>query len=127
MAKIVRYCVNKETHVGDNVFLIHRPFIFSNPFTHIKNKKTKAKYVVSTRDEAIDLYNDYFDEMLVYSKKFKEEFDKMYEVYKKYDTIYLGCYCSENESCHGDIIGEKLKKRSLKDMIQNVRKERQGV
>lgn len=127
MAKIVRYCVNKETHVGDNVFLIHRPFIFSNPFTHIKNKKTKAKYVVATRDEAIDLYNDYFDEMLIYSKNFKEEFDKMYEAYKKYDTIYLGCYCSGNENCHGDVIGEKLKKRSIKDMIQTIRKERQGT
>lgn len=125
MAKIVRYTVNKESHVGDNVFLIHRPFIFSNPFTHIKNKKTKAKYVVATRDEAIDLYNDYFDEMLIYSKNFKEEFEKMYEAYKKYDTIYLGCYCSENENCHGDTLGEKLKKRSIKDMIQNIRKERQ--
>lgn len=126
MAKVIRYCVNKETHVGDNVFLVHRPFIFSNPFTHIKNKKTKAKYVVASRDEAIDLYEDYFDEMLIYSKRFSEEWEKIYDAYKKYDEIYIGCYCSPSERCHGDIIAEKLKKRSIKEMIEDIRNERNG-
>ena len=89
MAKVIRYSIKNETHTGENNFLIHRPFIFSNPFTHIKDKKTKAKYVVSSREEAIDLYRDYFDTMLLTSPKFKEEWDKMYEAYKTFDEIYI--------------------------------------
>lgn len=127
MAKVVRYCVKNETHEGENVFLIHRPFIFSNPFTHIKNKNTKAKYVVDTRDAAIDMYNDYFDVMAETSPTFKEEWDKLYKSYVDNDEIYLGCYCGENETCHGDIIIEKLKKRSIKDMLQKAKQQRQGT
>lgn len=125
MAKVIRYCVRNETHNGDNVFLIHRPFVFSNPFTHIKDKKTKAKYVVSSREEAIDLYDEYFDTMVVTSPKFKEEWDKLYEAYKNYDEIYIGCYCAPNEHCHGDVIIEKLKRRSIKEMLQNIKKQHQ--
>lgn len=124
MAKVIRYSVKNETHEGDNVFLIHRPFVFSNPFTHIKDKKTKAKYVVASRDEAINLYKDYFDKMIELSPKFKEEWDKLYDAYKTYDEIYLGCYCGINERCHGDILVDKLKQRSIKDMLQQIKSKR---
>lgn len=125
MAKVIRYCIKNESHNGDNNFLIHRPYIFSNPFTHIKDKKTKAKYVVSTREEAIEMYGDYFDVMIETSPKFKEEWDKLYEAYKTFDVIYIGCYCSLSESCHGDVIIEKLKRRSIKDMMEKLRRKRQ--
>lgn len=124
MAKVIRYSVKNETHEGDNVFLIHRPFVFSNPFTHIKDKKTKAKCVVASRDEAINLYKDYFDKMIELSPKFKEEWDKLYDAYKTYDEIYLGCYCGINERCHGDILVDKLKQRSIKDMLQQIKSKR---
>ena len=127
MAKVIRYSIKNETHTGENNFLIHRPFIFSNPFTHIKDKKTKAKYVVSSREEAIDLYKDYFDTMLITSPKFKEEWDKMYEAYKTFDEIYIGCYFSVTEPCHGDIIIEKLKRRSIKEMMEQIKQKRQGT
>lgn len=121
MAKVIRYSVLKETHKGKNVFLIHRPFTFSNPFTHIKDKKTKAKYIVANREEAIKMYDRYFDIMLETSPKFKEEWDKMYDIYKTYDEIYIGCYCGLNEQCHGDVITEKLKRRSIKDMLNSIK------
>ena len=127
MAKVIRYSIKNETHTGENNFLIHRPFIFSNPFTHIKDKKTKAKYVASSREEAIDLYKDYFDTMLMTSPKFKEEWDKMYEAYKTFDEIYIGCYCSTTEPCHGDFIIEKLKRRSIKEMMEQIKQKRQGT
>ena len=127
MAKVIRYSIKNETHTGENNFLIHRPFIFSNPFTHIKDKKTKAKYVASSREEAIDLYKDYFDTMLMTSPKFKEEWDKMYEAYKTFDEIYIGCYCSTTEPCHSDVIIEKLKRRSIKEMMEQIKQKRQGT
>ena len=45
--------INNEDHFGDNVYLIHRPYILSNPYTHIKDKKTKAMFIVSSKEEAI--------------------------------------------------------------------------
>lgn len=127
MAKCFRYNVLSESHDGDNVFIIHRPFVFSNPFTPIKGKKTKAKYIVKSRDEAIDLYSEYFDKMVDLSPSFREEYNKLYNAYKTKDEIYLGCYCGQNERCHGDVIIEKLKKRSIKEMMDKVKNERQGV
>lgn len=127
MAKVIRYCVNKETHVGENNFLIHRPFIFSNPFTHIKDKKTKANLVVDNKDEAIEMYGEYFDKMLETSSKFKEEFEKLYKAYNTFYEIYIGCYCNESEPCHGDIIINKLKKRSIKEMLKNIRQKGHGT
>ena len=53
MEKIIRYCVLEEDHYGNNVFKIHRPSIFGNPYTHIKNKKTKALVTVDSREEAV--------------------------------------------------------------------------
>ena len=47
--------VNNEEYFGDNVYLIHRPYTLSNPYTHIKDKQTKAMFVVSSREEAIEI------------------------------------------------------------------------
>jgi hypothetical protein len=57
--------------------------------------------------------------------RFREEWDKMFEAYKTYDVIYLGCFCHEDESCHGDIIKKKLLQRSMKeklDSLKNIKK-----
>ena len=64
MAKLIRYCVMEEEHSGENVFIVHRPFVFGNPYTHIKNRETKALIKVSSREEAIKLYEPYFEKML---------------------------------------------------------------
>ena len=61
--------VNDEEYFGDNVYLIHRPYILSNPYTHIKDKQTKAMFVVPSREEAIERYSHYFDVM--YGKNIK--------------------------------------------------------
>ena len=63
MAGIHVYNRKNEQHVGEYNFPIYRPTILSNPFTHIKDKKTKAIYIVKDRDTAIDMYSKYFDTM----------------------------------------------------------------
>jgi hypothetical protein len=90
---IRRFNVMEEEYFGDNVYLIHRPFILSNPYTHIKDKQTKAMFVVNTRDEAIERYSHYFDIMYGKNIKFTQEFDEIYEKYRKGEDILLGCYC----------------------------------
>ena len=54
----------KEEHDGPNAFKVHRGYALGNPYTHIKDKKTKAQVIVSTREEAIDRYKRYFEESL---------------------------------------------------------------
>lgn len=123
MAKVIRYCKLEEEHIGDNCFDISRPNVLGNPYTHIKSKKTLALFVVKTREEAIEKYEAYFEKMLETSEQFRNEWERMYDAYKKFDVIYIGCYCHTNENCHGDILIKKLKQRLLKEAVQKLRKK----
>ena len=128
MAKIIRYCKLNEEHYGDNCFDVSRPHIFGNPYTHIKNKSTLAQIVVNSRDEAVDLYSDYFDKALKdeteFGDKFREEWERMYKVYNEADELYLGCFCHLDERCHADVIAQKLTQRSMKEKIMKIRKSK---
>lgn len=117
MCRYIRYCVNDNKISGDNVFDVSRASILGNPFTHIKTKKTKAIYVVGSRDEAIDLYGGYFDMMYKKNTAFKNAVDKIYDASKNNDVVYIGCYCRDNERCHGDIIIDKLTSMAIRDAI----------
>lgn len=127
MARAERICKIDNDMQGDNVFDVSRPNTLSNPFTHIKEKKTLAKRVVKTREEAIKLYEEYFDRMIAKEDSdFKKEFDRMYDAYLNNDVIYIKCYCKLTESCHGDYIIKKLRQRLVKTKIEeelNRRKE----
>lgn len=122
MAEIIRYCLTSEEHDGENVFKVCRPNIMGNPFTFLPKSKTKCKNLirVKTRDEAVELYSPYFDAMVKKDKRFKAEFDRMFDAYLKYDVIYIGCFCHKDENCHGDIIAKKLKQRAVKQMLSNL-------
>ena len=117
------YNVNEEDYEGDNVYLIHRPFILSNPYTHIKDKQTKALYVVKSREEAIEKYSHYFDVMYGRNIEFTKTIDEIYNKYIKGEEIYLGCYCYP-KSCHGDVIIQKIKSKFLKNKIKELKKNK---
>lgn len=121
MAKFIRYCKTQEEHYGDNAFDISRPNILGNPYTHIKDKETKALVKVKSRDEAINLYSLYFDKMYEIDEVFRNEVDRLYKAFKTYDEIYIGCYCKTNERCHSDIIIQKINQRSLKDTLNRIK------
>ena len=104
-------------------YACYRPSILSNPYTHIKDKKTLASFVVKTRDEAIDRYSSYFDRMYKGNAPFKYIVDEIYERYKRGEDIYLECYCKP-ERCHCDVIKEKLEKRLVKEKIKEARERR---
>ena len=106
----------------ENNYPIYRPSILSNPYTHIKDKKTLAMFVVKSRDEAIDRYDAYFDRMYKGNAPFKFIIDEIYEKYKRGEDIYLECYCKP-ERCHGDIIKEKLEKDKGADIATKTMEE----
>ena len=120
------YNRTKEDHTDkENNYPIYRPSILSNPYTHIKDKKTLAMFVVRSRDEAIDRYSAYFDRMYSGNKPFRYIIDEIYEKYKNGEDIYLECYCAPLR-CHGDVIKEKLEKRLLKERIKEAKERRSG-
>lgn len=67
---------------------------WGNPYTHIKDRKTLATYVVDSREEAIEKYREYILNNKQLMKDLPELKDKI-----------LGCWCSP-KSCHGDVLTE---------------------
>ena len=75
---------------------IGRPSEFGNPFTHIKDKKTSAKFITKTREEAISKYREWLNANPLLVSKLETLRGKK-----------LGCWCKP-KSCHGDILIEFL-------------------
>lgn len=121
---IIVYNRTKEDHSSNpnNYPIFRGASILGNPYTHIKDKETKAFTIVDSREEAIDLYSDYFDLMYDTSEHFKDVVDEIYEKYKSGEDVYLECYCGPGidgkKNCHGEVIKEKLQKRLLKEKIK---------
>lgn len=90
--------VNIKKHKCD--IYIGRGSKWGNPFTHIKNKNTKALYIVDTRDEAILKYKEW-----ILSQQ--HLLDSLHELKDK----RLGCYCKP-KSCHGDILIELIEEQN---------------
>jgi len=76
--------------------LVCRPSAWGNPYTHIKDKKTKAKFVVSTRKEAVEKYREW-----ILSQP--ELMNRLHELKGK----KLGCVCAP-KMCHADILVELI-------------------
>jgi hypothetical protein len=123
MAGIFVYNKKIENHDGEkNNYIITRPSILSNPYTHEPLERTQARYRVKNRDAAIEKYDHYFDVMYGGDKEFKSLIDQMYEQYKNGEDIYLGCVCKPLP-CHGDVIAKKLTSRLVKENFLNIRKK----
>ncbi len=67
---------------------------WGNPYSHKTN--TKAKFIVSSRKEAIGSYRKY-----LFSKEGEHLLKDLHELKGK----VLGCYCKPLD-CHGDILSE---------------------
>ena len=80
---------------------IGRPSKWGNPFTHIKDRKTKAEFVVATRKESIDKYREWILNQPELLKDLHELKDKT-----------LGCWCKPLD-CHGDVIIEYLEQHEI--------------
>lgn len=115
------YNRTKEIHDGEYNFPIFRgKSVLANPYTHIKDKKTLASFIVKDRDTAIDMYSHYFDVMYGSNIEFTNEVNKIYEAFKTGENVYLECYCHP-ERCHGDIIADKIRKMYIKELLKNGR------
>ena len=69
---------------------VGRPSIWGNPYTHIKGKKTQAKFLVDTRREAIQKYAAYILTQ-----------PDLLQLLPTLKNKKLGCFCKP-KSCHAD-------------------------
>lgn len=79
---------------------IGRPSKWGNPFTHFKDSKTLAKYIVHSRDEAVEAYREW-----ITNGEGKHLIADLPELKNK----VLGCWCHP-QSCHGDVLSELVAK-----------------
>ena len=84
--------VNKYKEPYD--IYIGRGSKWGNPFTHISDKKTKAEFIVDTREQAIESYRNW---LLTQHHLLGD----LHELRGK----TLGCSCKP-KSCHGDVLVE---------------------
>jgi len=71
---------------------------WGNPFTHIKDRKTKAEFIVESREESIEKYRQW-----ILSQP--NLLNDIHELKGK----TLGCFCKP-KSCHGDVLAELANK-----------------
>ena len=91
--------VNKYKEPYD--IYIGRGSKWGNPFTHITDKKTKAEFIVDTREQAIESYRNWI-------LKQQHLLDDLHELEGK----TLGCFCKP-KSCHGDVLVELINKKHM--------------
>ncbi len=97
METIVVHCKKEPYDV-----YIGRPSKWGNPFTHIKDKKTKAQFICKSREDSISSYWWWIME-----GDGKHLLNDLHELKGK----VLGCWCKP-KSCHGDILVELLIKET---------------
>ncbi len=98
--------VNKHKHKPTkNDVYIGRGSAVGNPYTHIKDRKTKADFICETREEAMDNYRNWLKEQI--DDKNKIVTNVLNDIWKrnKKGDVNLVCFCKP-KSCHGDIIKE---------------------
>ena len=94
---------NKRTHkpeVGKVDVYCGRGSVLGNPFSH--KEGTKAKYVVESRDEAVDAYRSYFKTQMETNVEFLKEMRRIYRIARKQE-VNLICYCAPLK-CHCNVI-----------------------
>lgn len=94
--------VNKN-HGMDGIAVM-RGSLFGNPYTHIKDKKTLAEFVVETREESLEMFEIYFLKRVKEDRAFRSAVLKL-----KNET--LKCCCVPLK-CHAEIIRDWLFKQN---------------
>ena len=94
----------KVVHCKKELFDVYigRPTKWGNPFTHLKDGKTLAKFVVVSRDKAVEAYYEW-----ITNGEGKHLMKDLHELKGK----TLGCWCSP-KACHGDVLLKLIEKEN---------------
>lgn len=100
------YVVNKYGHKPtERDIYIGRGSPLGNPYTSIKDRKTKAEHVCDSREESISNYRGYIDrELKNNNRQIAGELNRIWQFAMTGD-VYLVCFCAP-KPCHGDVVKE---------------------
>jgi len=98
MKNLVVHCKREQYDV-----YIGRPSKWGNPFTHIKDRNTLAKFVVATRQDAVNAYRKWITD-----GDGRHLLQDLHELKGK----TLGCWCSPLP-CHGNVLVKLIEERGL--------------
>jgi CRISPR/Cas system-associated protein Csm6 len=103
--------VNKHKHSStENDIYIGRGSTLGNPYTSIKNRKTKANFICNSREESINSFEKYIEKKISEKdKKVCEELNRIWRMAKEED-VNLVCFCKP-KSCHGDVIKKIIEEK----------------
>jgi len=106
--------VNKHSHspTPQDVY-IGRGSALGNPYTSIKGRETKAKFVCESREESVNNYYCWLREKID-SKDAAvcAELNRIYKLAQK-GHVNLICFCAP-KLCHGDVIKEIVESKIKK-------------
>jgi len=103
--------VNKHHGASNTDFYIGRGSPLGNPFTSIKDRETKAEFVVDSREESIARYKDWLlDKVEKKDTIVCNELNNIYLRAKKEEGVNLVCFCAP-KPCHGDVIKELIESK----------------
>ena len=118
------YNSHTEDHTSKaNNFYIGRGSPLGNPFTHNGVRSIFKTMSFKTREQAIEAYEKYFDEVYGKDEWFTRAFDEIYEHYKNGEDIYLQCFCKP-KACHGDVIADRLQRKLIKEKMEERKNEK---
>jgi len=78
---------------------------WGNPFTHIKDKETKALYIVSSRRVAIQKYEEWILTQ-----------DQLLNSLEELENKILGCFCVP-KSCHCEVLVKLINEKKIKSIF----------
>lgn len=104
--------VNKYKHTpSENDIYIGRGSSLGNPFTNIKDRQTKAEFVVDSREESIQRYESFLREKInSKDENISKELNHIYRLVKSGFDVNLVCFCAP-KPCHGDIIKKIIEEK----------------
>ena len=112
MIQVVNKRFHKPTEYDQ---YIGRPSPLGNPYSHLDNSR-RGTIKVATREEAIRLYDEWFEKQWTDYTEVAEAVDDLVDQYLATSKMYLVCWCAP-AACHGDIV-----KKSMEEIIANLRK-----
>lgn len=91
----------KNWRNDSNYVYIGRPSIYGNLWSH--KKSSIAQYSVSTAEEAVAKYKEYFYDKIEKDEEFRKNIEKLRD-----KTLICFCKVNGNEPCHGVVIASYL-------------------
>jgi hypothetical protein len=114
---MIKVILKREMDKYKNSIYVGRGSVLGNPYTHHQDRETKAHFIVSSREESIELYKKYLIEKIEQKdESICSELNRIYTIAKKED-VHLACYCKP-KSCHADVIKEMVESKIKKEPQQ---------